>query len=153
LQICCTALCWLMALCVEFAGRRISEAIGAKRTCCELLPCGVPPGTTVMSRGFPRHDGFRVRATASSRARDVTVRDRADVATGVLHASVQTQQRRRTLVAEDCARRHRRQAQQRDQYGPKIKARLTDLGGTALTGLPADFGRLIADETEKWARV
>jgi len=36
---------------------------------------------------------------------------------------------------------------------PKIKARLTDLGGTALTGSPADFGRLIADETEKWARV
>jgi len=36
---------------------------------------------------------------------------------------------------------------------PKIKARLTDLGGTALKGSPADFGRLIADETEKWARV
>jgi hypothetical protein len=36
---------------------------------------------------------------------------------------------------------------------PKIKARLVDLGGTALPGLPADFGKLIADETEKWAKV
>jgi tripartite-type tricarboxylate transporter receptor subunit TctC len=32
---------------------------------------------------------------------------------------------------------------------PKIKARLAELGGTALPGSPADFGRLIADETEK----
>ena len=36
---------------------------------------------------------------------------------------------------------------------PKIKARLIDLGGTVLAGSPADFGRLIADETEKWAKV
>ena len=36
---------------------------------------------------------------------------------------------------------------------PKAKARLGDLGGTALAGSPADFGRLIADETEKWAKV
>jgi tripartite-type tricarboxylate transporter receptor subunit TctC len=36
---------------------------------------------------------------------------------------------------------------------PKIKARLTDLGGTPLPGSPADFGTLIAEETEKWARV
>jgi tripartite-type tricarboxylate transporter receptor subunit TctC len=36
---------------------------------------------------------------------------------------------------------------------PKIKARLADFGGTVLGGSPADFGRLIADETEKWARV
>jgi tripartite-type tricarboxylate transporter receptor subunit TctC len=36
---------------------------------------------------------------------------------------------------------------------PKMKARLADLGGTALTGSPADFGRLIADETEKWGKV
>ena len=36
---------------------------------------------------------------------------------------------------------------------PKIKARLADLGGTALAGSPADFGKLIADETEKWAKV
>jgi hypothetical protein len=27
------------------------------------------------------------------------------------------------------------------------------LGGTALNGSPADFGKLIADETEKWATV
>jgi tripartite-type tricarboxylate transporter receptor subunit TctC len=36
---------------------------------------------------------------------------------------------------------------------PKIKARLAELGGTPLAGSPADFGRLIVDETEKWGRV
>ena len=36
---------------------------------------------------------------------------------------------------------------------PKIKARLADLGGTVIAGSPADFGKLIADETEKWAKV
>jgi hypothetical protein len=33
------------------------------------------------------------------------------------------------------------------------KARLADLGGTVLTGSPADFGKPIADETQKWAKV
>jgi hypothetical protein len=28
-----------------------------------------------------------------------------------------------------------------------------DLGGTVLAGSPTDFGRLIANETEKWAKV
>ena len=36
---------------------------------------------------------------------------------------------------------------------PKIKARLADLGGTMLPGSPADFGKLVAEETEKWAKV
>jgi tripartite-type tricarboxylate transporter receptor subunit TctC len=36
---------------------------------------------------------------------------------------------------------------------PKMKARLADLGGTVLAGSPADFGKLIADETEKWGNV
>jgi tripartite-type tricarboxylate transporter receptor subunit TctC len=36
---------------------------------------------------------------------------------------------------------------------PMIKARLADFGGRALTGSPIDFGRLIAEETEKWAKV
>jgi tripartite-type tricarboxylate transporter receptor subunit TctC len=36
---------------------------------------------------------------------------------------------------------------------PKIKARLADLGGRPLVGPPADFGKLIADETEKWGKV
>jgi tripartite-type tricarboxylate transporter receptor subunit TctC len=35
----------------------------------------------------------------------------------------------------------------------KIKARLADLGGGALPGSPAEFGKLIADETEKWGKV
>jgi hypothetical protein len=34
-----------------------------------------------------------------------------------------------------------------------MKARLADLGGTPLLGSPADFGKLIAEETEKWAKV
>jgi tripartite-type tricarboxylate transporter receptor subunit TctC len=36
---------------------------------------------------------------------------------------------------------------------PKIKLRLADLGATALPGSSADFAKLIADETEKWAKV
>src|SRR5262245_3876674 len=36
---------------------------------------------------------------------------------------------------------------------PKIRPRLSDLGGTVLTGSPADFGKLITDETEKWGKV
>jgi tripartite-type tricarboxylate transporter receptor subunit TctC len=40
-----------------------------------------------------------------------------------------------------------------DLADPDIKARLADLGGTPLAGSPADFGKLVADETEKWAKV
>jgi tripartite-type tricarboxylate transporter receptor subunit TctC len=36
---------------------------------------------------------------------------------------------------------------------PKLRAQLADLGGTALPGSAADFGKLIAEETEKWAKV
>jgi tripartite-type tricarboxylate transporter receptor subunit TctC len=36
---------------------------------------------------------------------------------------------------------------------PELKARLADLGATLLPGSPADFGKLIVDETEKWAKV
>ena len=36
---------------------------------------------------------------------------------------------------------------------PKMKTRLADLGGVALPGSPAEFGKLIATETEKWAKV
>jgi tripartite-type tricarboxylate transporter receptor subunit TctC len=36
---------------------------------------------------------------------------------------------------------------------PKMKARLADVGGTLLAGSPSDFGKFIADETEKWAKV
>ena len=35
----------------------------------------------------------------------------------------------------------------------KVKARFADLGGTVLPGSPGDFGKLIRDETEKWAKV
>jgi len=36
---------------------------------------------------------------------------------------------------------------------PAIKARIADLGGVPLAGSPADFGKLIAEETEKWGKV
>jgi tripartite-type tricarboxylate transporter receptor subunit TctC len=36
---------------------------------------------------------------------------------------------------------------------PRLKARLAELGGTPLPGSPAAFGKLIADETEKWGKV
>jgi tripartite-type tricarboxylate transporter receptor subunit TctC len=36
---------------------------------------------------------------------------------------------------------------------PKLKARLADLGGATLALSPAEFGKLIADETEKWGKV
>ena len=36
---------------------------------------------------------------------------------------------------------------------PRMKARLADLGGTVLPGSPSDFGKFLADETEKWAKV
>jgi tripartite-type tricarboxylate transporter receptor subunit TctC len=38
-------------------------------------------------------------------------------------------------------------------HDPQMKTRLADLGGTMLEGSPADFGRLIDDETEKWGKV
>jgi len=36
---------------------------------------------------------------------------------------------------------------------PKLRAQLADLGGRVLPGSAADFGKLIAEETEKWAKV
>jgi len=36
---------------------------------------------------------------------------------------------------------------------PKMKARLAYLGGTAIAGSPDDFGKLMADETDKWGKV
>jgi tripartite-type tricarboxylate transporter receptor subunit TctC len=36
---------------------------------------------------------------------------------------------------------------------PSMKARLADLGGTALPGSPTDFGKFLTDEIEKWAKV
>jgi tripartite-type tricarboxylate transporter receptor subunit TctC len=36
---------------------------------------------------------------------------------------------------------------------PKMKAKLAELGGIPMPMTPAEFGKLIADETEKWAKV
>ena len=35
----------------------------------------------------------------------------------------------------------------------KMKARFADLGGTVVPGSPTDYGKLLADETEKWGKV
>jgi tripartite-type tricarboxylate transporter receptor subunit TctC len=36
---------------------------------------------------------------------------------------------------------------------PKMKAQLAELGAEVLAGSPADFGKLIAQDTEKWGKV
>jgi len=36
---------------------------------------------------------------------------------------------------------------------PNMKTRLTDLGAAVFAGSPADFGKFIVDETEKWGKV
>jgi tripartite-type tricarboxylate transporter receptor subunit TctC len=36
---------------------------------------------------------------------------------------------------------------------PKIKAQLADLGGAVFPNSPAEFGKFIAAETEKWGKV
>jgi tripartite-type tricarboxylate transporter receptor subunit TctC len=36
---------------------------------------------------------------------------------------------------------------------PKMKAKLADLGGIPMPGTPADFGKVMADETAKWEKV
>ena len=36
---------------------------------------------------------------------------------------------------------------------PRTKARLADFGATVLVSTPADFGKFIAGETEKWGKV
>jgi tripartite-type tricarboxylate transporter receptor subunit TctC len=36
---------------------------------------------------------------------------------------------------------------------PKMKARMAELGGMVMAGSPAEFGKIIAEETEKWAKV
>ena len=36
---------------------------------------------------------------------------------------------------------------------PNMKKRLTDLGAALFGGSPADFGKFIADETDKWRKV
>jgi tripartite-type tricarboxylate transporter receptor subunit TctC len=36
---------------------------------------------------------------------------------------------------------------------PNVRARLVDMGGMMINGTPAEFGKIIAEETEKWAKV
>jgi hypothetical protein len=41
----------------------------------------------------------------------------------------------------------------RRAHDARMIFRFADLGGTVLAGSPADFGKLIAEETEKWGKV
>ena len=41
----------------------------------------------------------------------------------------------------------------RSSPSPRLKARFLELGASLLPGSPADFGKLVADETEKWGKV
>jgi len=62
----------------------------------------------------------------------------------------------RALRAEGNACRDHHPAQQEVNLAiadPKIKERIASLGGVALPGSPADYGRTIAADTEKWAKV
>ena len=36
---------------------------------------------------------------------------------------------------------------------PKMRERLAEMGGKPIAGTPEDFGKVIASETEKWAKV
>jgi tripartite-type tricarboxylate transporter receptor subunit TctC len=36
---------------------------------------------------------------------------------------------------------------------PAVKVRMAELGSEIFTGSPADFGQLVADESDKWAKV
>jgi len=36
---------------------------------------------------------------------------------------------------------------------PALQAKLAELGGTLIAGTPEDFGKIIADETDKWSKV
>jgi len=58
--------------------------------------------------------------------------------------------------AEKYAGRDRRKTQQGINAAiadPGMKAKLAAIGGDPMPGAPAAFGRLIADETEKWGKV
>ena len=70
--------------------------------------------------------------------------------TGVRVWAGSSQATRRTVGRELRPRKHT-PAAVIDLADPKI--RLADLGGTVLPGTPAEFGKLIADETNKWANV
>ena len=75
---------------------------------------------------------------------------------GRFRAGLRGQRVERRLCAQEHARRNHRDAQQGDQCGPcrsQDQGALADLGVTTLAGSSADFGKLIADETEKWGKV
>jgi hypothetical protein len=71
---------------------------------------------------------------------------------GLRYIGLSVQAESRSLLAES-EKEPGGQPSQAGLADPKIKARLAELDGTAFVGSPADFSKLIADETEKWAKV
>ena len=62
------------------------------------------------------------------------------------------------MVRNRCSKKHTRRDHRETKQGisiadPEFVARLANLGGTLLPGSPADFGKLISEEAEKWGKV
>ena len=102
------------------------------------------------------HQG-RQAARAGGDHRDALGRAAGHPDRGRVRAGLRGERMGRHRRAEEHARRDRSTSSTSEINAgladPKIKARLADLGGTVLPGSPADFGKLIADETEKWGKV
>ena len=96
----------------------------------------------------------RLRALAVSTAARGTAAERASA--GRVPARLRSERLGRRRGAEEHARRGDRRLDREINAGladPKIKARLTDLGGAVFAVPPAEFTRHVTDETEKWGKV
>ena len=96
------------------------------------------------------------------RALAVTTAVRSEISAGAadrqrVPAGLRGQQLVRGRRTEEHTARNHRQAEQGDKRhalaDPKIRARLAGLGAAALAGSPADFGRFMAAEAERWGKV
>ena len=59
-------------------------------------------------------------------------------------------------VPKGTPRNDHRQAEQDGEPGARrsgVQAKLAKLGGTSIAGTPEDFGKIVVDETNKWAKV
>ena len=100
--------------------------------------------------GYIKRGELRALAVTTPRWRGL------DIPTVAIRAGLRGQHLVWHRRAAEHARRHRRAAQPGDQRGARrSRGRGADcrLGGTVVAGSPADFGRLIAEETDKWAKV
>ena len=118
--------------------------------------------------GVPPNSAIRALILGSARAALVSWLSFSTISAGVAFGAPSPEPNARFIARHELAHRRnvrqrlragrgRRKAQPGDQRSssadPKIKARMAQSGGNALTGSPADFGKLVAEETEKWAKV